>query len=362
MDKLNSKVGIIVPTMNRPDFVIRLLNYYASLNCRYTVYIGDSSNQENSAIIQSEVKKLRDKLKIDYQIFHDGDGVKCIIKLLSTVKEKYVTLIGDDDYNVPDTIYACAEFLENNPDYETAIGKQVTIRVEGNQAYGKLTGIHDYQRYSIEDETASERLFSHLGKHLNTIVAAVLPTRHMLKYFQDSDDIKDLIFRGEIIPCSLMAIAGKSKVLDKLGIVRQIHIGNIKNDDVFDEITNQNWPESYALAKKILVAALTEKDKISQLKAEEAVKEAFWANLNNLLTLFYPQHLAIVSTPTLHKTDSKTKIRTKIAAKFPFLKHAYRKFIRPIFTDKQQLHYEVLQPDSKYYNDFWPIVKSLIKS
>ena len=30
-NRSNTKVGIIIPTMNRADFVIRLLNYYADL-------------------------------------------------------------------------------------------------------------------------------------------------------------------------------------------------------------------------------------------------------------------------------------------------------------------------------------------
>ena len=44
----NLKVAILIPTMNRADFVIRQLQYYASVNCPHTIYIGDSSNQENS--------------------------------------------------------------------------------------------------------------------------------------------------------------------------------------------------------------------------------------------------------------------------------------------------------------------------
>ena len=41
----NSKtgVGIAIPTMNRSEFVIRQLNYYAQVGCHHTIYIVDSS-------------------------------------------------------------------------------------------------------------------------------------------------------------------------------------------------------------------------------------------------------------------------------------------------------------------------------
>ena len=59
-----SNLGIIVPTMNRPDFVIRQLNYYASLNSPHAIYYADSSNLENSKKITDEIAKLNDKLHI----------------------------------------------------------------------------------------------------------------------------------------------------------------------------------------------------------------------------------------------------------------------------------------------------------
>jgi glycosyltransferase domain-containing protein len=313
----NTETGIIVPTMNRPDFLIRMLNYYADLGYKHTIYIGDSSNPENADIIQNEIAKLKNKLKINYQTFYDGDGIECIKKLLSTVKEKYVTFIGDDDYSVPDTIYACAEFLEKNPDYETATGKSVTIRMKNGQAHGELTEIHDYPRYSIEDDTASDRLYHHLAVHFNSIIASVLPTKNMLKYYQAGSNIKDSVVRGEILPCSLMVIAGKSKVLDRIGLVRQIHSQNLRNADIFDEIMHQDWPKSYAMMSKVLETALIEQDEISQQIATDIVKKCFWANLKDQFTAVYPQYVALISPHTTQIRTNKNNLKNKIARRFP---------------------------------------------
>ncbi len=352
-DKL--KIGIIVPTMDRPDFVTRQLNYYANLKSPHAIYIADSSNEENAQIIKKEVNRLGNKLDINYQPSPVGDSIKSILQLLESVKEKYVSFIGDDDYQVPDTLSACAEFLEDNPDYETAIGKSVTIRVEGNAVYGKLEQVHDYPRYSIESDTASQRLFEYLGPKLTSITSAVLPAQHMLKYFRDAYPIKDVSIKGEELPCCFMIVAGKSKVLDRIGLVRQIHKNHFHLDDMFDRLTNPDWNASYHKFRHLLVSAISVQDKISTEEAERSFKKAFWKHLNILLPRFYKEY-----NPT--ETRPRISFRTKLAASFPTLKQVYKTSLRPLFTDKRQLHYEVTQPSSKYYKDFQPIVKSLSRN
>lgn len=93
--KSASSVGIIVPTMNRPDFIVRQINYYARLNSPHTLYYADSSNEKNAKIIKGEVQKFKDKININYQ--------------------------------VPNTLSRCAEFLESNSNYNTAMGRSVKI-------------------------------------------------------------------------------------------------------------------------------------------------------------------------------------------------------------------------------------------
>ena len=123
-----SNLGIIVPTMNRPDFVIRQLNYYASLNSPHTLYYSDASASENSKKIREEIDKLKNKLNIVYLVSPAGNSIRSVIQLLSSVRQKYVAFLGDDDYWVPDALSQCAEFLEKNPDYETAITKSLSFK------------------------------------------------------------------------------------------------------------------------------------------------------------------------------------------------------------------------------------------
>ncbi len=348
-------VGIIVPTLNRPDFVIRQLNYYASLNSPYNLYYSDAGNPENAKKIKDEIEKLKNKLNIVYLVSPAGNSIRAVIQLLTSVQEKYVAFMGDDDYWIPDAVNQCAEFLEKNPDYETAIGKSVTFKTENNAVFGKIKAIHDYPRHSIEDDTASERLFNYLGPNLSAITAAIMRTDHLLNYYQDSVEIKDANIRGEILPSCLMLIAGKSKVIDKLGFVRQIHDSHFKLSDMFDWIlNNENWHSSYTLFKDRIVTALMAKDNISPEKAKQVFKQSLWFHFNKYMPRFYNQYANAINPPR----PQKKSLRTKIAARLPLLKKVYRRFIAP-FVKKDQLHCEVIRPGSEYYRDFKAIVDSL---
>ncbi len=207
-------VGIIVPTLNRPDFVIRQLNYYASLNFPHPIYYSDSSNSENAQKVKDEIKKLKNKLNIIYLTSPAGDVLNSYVQLLSAVQEKYTAILGDDDYWVPDVLDQCVEFLEKNPDYEAAQGKSVAFKTEANAVFGKIKVIYDYPKYSLEDSTASERLFNYLGPKTSTIGTAIIRTDHFLKYHRVGLEIKDFTMRTEFLLSCLIAIAGKLKIID----------------------------------------------------------------------------------------------------------------------------------------------------
>lgn len=345
----NTKVGIIIPTKNRADFVIRALKYYLSLNSLNPIYIGDSSSSEEAGKIIQAVDQLKSKLLVVYLPFPDGDTIKKMIYLLSNVKEKYATYMGDDDYHVPETLTECAQFIEDHPDYESAIGRSITFKLTGNGAYGSLKEIHDYPRHSIESDSASERLYLSLGPALTPLINSVIKTKSFLQYFQNSESVTDVVMRSEILPNCRLVVAGKHKVIDRLGFVRQIHDRHFKVPDMYDQLMSPEWYKSYHEIEKIVVTDLQNKEAIGQEEAEHNFKKAFWNYLNMYLPRFY---LNFTFTPD--PPSKKIGFRTRLATTLPVLKKIYRK-IRPLFNKKVQLHYEVLRTDSKYYKDFKPI-------
>lgn len=344
----NLKVAILISTMNRPDFLIRTLNYYVKMKSPHPIYLGDSSNPENAGIVKTFVANLKNKLEINYRWFPPGfDNLE---KLLSEVKEKYVVVNGDDDYEVPSSLTKCAEFLENNPDYASAGGYGVTFRLKNSGPYGEIARLADYPRCSLEAETASQRLTDFM-KNCFTITFAVNRADHMRKILVGQ--IPMIGTWNELSETCSCAIAGKSKLIDCLGFVRQIHDRQYYANSMIDWLTDKNFHNSYMSLRELLAEKISEKDKISRDTAELVIRDSFWEYLQVYMANSQRDQKSKGKSSKNHKILKI--LRLNIGKRFPVLKTAYRQYLRPFISDKKQLHYEVMNPHSSYYKDFKPV-------
>ena len=114
---MNEKVAILIPTINRSDFLIRQLSYYASVKSNHPIYIGDSSNKKEKLKITEFIKNLKDKLEINYSHYPNGNGTEVINEISLQVKENYCAYNGDDDFLIPNSLSKCARFLRDNKDF-----------------------------------------------------------------------------------------------------------------------------------------------------------------------------------------------------------------------------------------------------
>ncbi|MDP3792398.1 MAG: TIGR00180 family glycosyltransferase [bacterium] len=353
------KVAILIPTRNRADFVIRQLRYYASVNCPHTIYIGDSSDQENSEKIKNEINKLKNKINVVYKFLPTltRGSAEAAKHLLAIVKEKYSCYSCDDDYQIPNSLTICAEFLENNPDYATAGGYSLSFRLKNNGIYGELGSLNDSLIKETLNNIAAERLIAFLTDNYVPLFY-VNRTDQLLESHDHISEIKDHIFSSEIVPSSLSIIAGKSTMLDCLGYIRQMHDQHRVQLEPSEWITSPDWNESYKIYENVISESISKKDNIP---LEDAIKVARRAFTGQLLKWLSAEHRNYNNKNSIPKRDYKNivkSIRSKIVKTFPFLKHVYRAQVRPRLTNKKELHYEVLRPESKYYKDFKPIMDS----
>ncbi|MBI2064460.1 MAG: TIGR00180 family glycosyltransferase [Candidatus Yanofskybacteria bacterium] len=341
--------------MNRADFVIRQLRYYASVKCPHTIYIGDSSDKEDSEKIQNEVKRLGSSIKAKYYSLPSYNIWQAHYYLLTQVEEKYTCLSGDDDYQIPDSVTECAKFLENNPEYTTASGHAVSFRLNPHGVYGKLLRLADYHRGQIENGSAADRIVEYFNSYFVTFFS-VNRTEQTKRCWKSSEKIPDQAFGAEILPSSLQIVNGKSKIIDCLGFIRQIHGQQNGLVNTFEWITKPIWLESYEKFEKIISDAMVERGGISYAEAREATRLGFWSYLQTWLAKDYRSTL---SSKGLDKTkDSKIKVlKSTLKKKLPLIGKVYSA-IKPFISDKKYLHYEVLQNSSKYYKDFKPVMDS----
>lgn len=334
--------------------MIRQFAYYAKVGSPHPIYIADSSDDKNAAKLKNAIEKLKDKLSVSYTWYPPGPDNHG--SLLKQVKEKYACVISDDDYQIPASLTKCAQFLEDNPDYGAAGGYAVSFRLDKSGPYGNLKRLADYPRYSIETETARQRLIDFM-KVIYSITFFVNRVENMKKAWQSKLYMAHTL--DELISWNHLIIAGKSKLLDCLSLVRQIHDRQYPMPNSFDWMISKDFSNDYELFLKDISGAVAEKDNIDTDDAREAAKEAFWDYMQRTLVSDYKYYIA-QKYPSGNR--SEINIRTKIGRSFPFLKKFYRNRIKPLLNKKLQIHYEATQPGSKFYQDFKPVIDSFTGS
>ena len=328
MDK--PKVAITILTKDRPDFIIRQLEYYKNMNSPHPVYILDSSNKENANKIKSYISS--GAREITYLWTEPGN--QPLNKVFDICKEKYFCLSGDDDYQIPYSLTACAEFLENNSDFVSCGGKAVTVKLEGNGVCGEIKRISDYPRRELLDELSHERFLNLMNNYcvylFNVIRVGI--GKKMWDYLPNFSD--QMV---EIYPVSRLAIAGKIKLIDNLQIIRQIHDSNNDLGTVFGWLV-KDFGESYAQVKKRLPIP------------EEYIQQGFEILLINTLDRGYRSEIKLQKASI---KNNAFRILSALPKKVPLVKKIYRRYIKPT------LHWEVIQEDSKYFKPFYFIRRSL---
>ena len=289
---MENKVAILIPTINRSDYLIRQLRYYASVGSPHPIYIGDASNNENRYRTEQVIEQLQNQITIHYHHWPEYNDRQAIAGLGKVAQESYCAFTGDDDFLVPDSLTKCAEFLNDNKEYRTAQGKGIVFEIKNGNIYGELNGVGPYgKRKNADEETGRERLLS-FSKDYWVPQFSVHRTD---EYCADSMYYKEIPDRGfgEIIHSFTFICKGKSKFIDCLYLIRDGHPNrgesklSVSSNDHFDWIIGPEWNSSYKIFFKALTEALIDVDNIKKDEASIIVKQSFWIFLAKLLITRY---------------------------------------------------------------------------
>src|SRR3989338_5194074 len=347
------RVGIVIQTMNRPDFLIRQLEYFVRMKNPHPIYIGDASNKKNKDKLRPVIEELGGRLNINYIEQPEGYPLfEARLDLYNKVKEEYCVYSGDDDYVIPDSLTKCAEFLQHNPDYSTASGYSIAFRLKENNVYGELVRLSEYPRCNIESSTASKRLID-IMSNFTILGFSVQRTKDRKKAWKYK--IKDFTFCNDMFPVMIDAILGKAKLINCISLIRQLD--NVKNTPftnrhIFDWVVSDDFNSSYHVCREILANEISKIDKININEANKVVKQAFWSYFGIGLPHEYKK--IYDDQPKRGKNGSLwRKIRFRLGQKIPWLKKFYLR-IAPVLP----IYEKVMQPLSPYYKDFKPVLDS----
>lgn len=296
---MKTNFGIVVPTKDRPEFIFRLFKFYKNQINKPSIYIGDSSNDENSNSIKNEIEKYKKDLNIEYfynKNFNEREFQK---QLLYAVKEDFCAYTADDDLIFTSNINKYIEFLTKNLSYRTCSGSAFIFKTHNNRPYGKINFLERYWKRNIKNsENKIDRLFNFILNYWVTEFS-VHRTFEYIEDFDFSEKIKSRHW-GEFLTSTFVAVRGKHKIFNEIYLARQVHDNRYiipksnkdenfkKSFDEFLKIITKTFENEKDFSKKEFEKAMDKKinERKNKIKKNVNILEKYFVKIKNKLYLY----------------------------------------------------------------------------
>ncbi len=199
---MNFNISIIIPTHERPDYLLRTLEYY--LSSGITVYVVDSSK----ASFKYEADMYA---SINLQYFHLPH--KSLTGKISFALEKittpYVVMCADDDFVIPSAIFKCVDFLCKNSSFSAAMGN--TICYKKNPRSKQKIEFFGYYHERLSFRTFEEDPIKRVAEFFKIYRAffyAVQRTEILKKTFGGAEAVINNLFLNEYLTAIYPVVRG----------------------------------------------------------------------------------------------------------------------------------------------------------
>lgn len=356
-------ISILIPTLNRSDFLIRALHYYSNVGFGGYICIGDSSNEQHSEKNKYVIQALKDKINIIYRTFpnppyiHVGMVMKELIGLAPT---PYAVYAGDDDFVIPSGLEQCIAFLEDHPEYSAAHGIRVSVRLKSSRAFGELESANFASQPILEHEIATERWKGYMRFAISTQYSTHR-TETWRRMYKDVALVPIQYFGPELLPCSMSSILGKRKGLDCLSVVFQKNENRYLNWDkqsMYNLITQKDWFASFKIIQDCIIEELMRQDNIDKKKAQEIFNRELWHHILSFLQWqYHRRYNEFSSTDSIKNILGRVPgltILNRFIRKKPTMNGLDRKYKNQISLNS------LLNPSHPFYNDFIVVYQSIV--
>jgi glycosyltransferase domain-containing protein len=346
-------ISIIIPTMNRPKLLLRLLQYLSSLEFDGHILIGDSSSAKIFREVEVDLEVLKGKLSITHCHIPGHSVAAAVVHMNKYLTTSYVCLIPDDDFIVPQTVGACIKFLDEHDDYVAAHGLGLTIgSFSGNSQI--VDRVAFYRQTVSSEETASARLQRHLESY-SVSLFSVHRSEVWSKMFMNvatplsRAEFYEKSFMDELLPCCLSVVYGKVKEIDGLYLVRQMHNERYLLPSWYQWLTSEKWYASYRFFHEIVSNDICEMDGITLSRAHEAVDLGFSRYLQQVVGLVGLESLG-------------GRIRKLVKRSIPRFGLIFLRDLRSRLELNRLSLDALMSPNSRYHREFIQIYNLVIAS
>ena len=277
-------ISVLIPTKDRPHFLLDLLNYYKARRFKGNILIGDSSSPDTFNEISNYISQNLSELNIELFHFPDTKPGQVIRRLLNDAVTKYIILLSDDDFVLPNSISRCIDFLDSNPEYSAAHGKGLIMYAEFRAGRLDVSSAQDYRQAVCKSDSAAGRMceiFENYAVSGYSVCRREVLLR-VLKSVPDSVGSNyNNAFYDEIIHVALTAALGKIAELDILHLIRLDHGERGSFGDFYSWITQPSWHPSYSDFINKTALLIKEIDGVSYEDALDSANHAFSLYINS---------------------------------------------------------------------------------
>ena len=277
-------ISIIIPTLNRSIFVLRVLEFYKKNSFKGHILILDSSDTAEKKLNEIYIKSYSNILNIDY-IWDRGWSFELFKKYQNYIKKKYCIFSGDDDYISSNGIKKCIAFLnkKENKKIVAASGKAIIIKIIGKHL-DKIVTSAEYNLTTATEKDSLDRLQNFFYNYtvpiysiMRTGIFKKILRYSLLKINRNKCDFNAI--NTEILPCSLLVAEGPIFKIEAPLVVRTVGHARIIQKSLLDIEKDKSFIKS----KLYLIKSLS-----------HLLKKNYSAvNLNEKFNLFIKRYIEL---------------------------------------------------------------------
>ena len=244
-------ISIMIPTKNRPNFILRLLEYYSKSEFKGYILIGDASDKHLFIETKNNILKYKNRLKIQH--FYEPDLLTDETNsfLSKHVKTDFCAYVADDDIILVSSLIDCINFLIQNPEYSAVHGLAFLMSMEDRamvsiRDYKMVTSVKDNSLDRVEDFFIEMSQLNMSVIRTNINIDAFDVVNKLSKYYAN------YIF-CELVHGAVVLARGKIGKINKAYLIRQGH-----NEQSFKTLDISEWQshEGFASAYQTLKSTI----------------------------------------------------------------------------------------------------------
>lgn len=348
----NMDITIIVVTKNRWEFLRRLLGYYAAMRYPGRFLIGDSSAGEHLIKNRETIAQFERFFPIEFHEFPGEPVAMCHQRLADRITTEFSACISDSGFLTLTGLQRAVDFLKQNPDYVAADGAgALFVLWDRAKVYGAFEAVSESRGVlrSIEDPLASRRLIHYMNPY-SVSMYSVYRAKIWQQVWRFADQMQEPNLAGELLPCALTAVYGKTKRLNVLLSVRHMHQGRyLYGKAGLYWLLQPAWGDSFRFFFDVLTKELQRLEGLSEREAQQTVVEA---SLGYLLPALKKKYTAGVRNERRPMKD--------VFKRNKWVRGAYD-FYRRWFTAVDHISLpKLLKKNSLYHENFMSIYQFVV--